>query len=299
MCLDVQERLARLFTDINLKKSNATSAGVSSKKLICSRLCFLSFLPFIFKWSSGSQNLPSELRLDVININWVITRGYPKRRATYHPDSWVWNHRNLLAVRVLQTATLHCHPEQQWNGCTLLRVCPSHLVRVESILSSLKWVELALFPLPLKMKKERTNQKTKDEHQKEDQIWIFLHGWPLCFPTPLMNDLDVQEILPLKFVPIPHSLKYGVIKRKDNDQSVMQESEGNWQGGVARKGDRGKNEYRNGNKKDQNDCCLKILQRWTFHPQTLMHCADVLMKEHPLSLPPMSISIVLCYEDQR
>jgi len=76
-----------------------------------------------------------------------------------------------------------------------------------------------------------------------------------------MNDLDVQEILPLKFVPIPHSLKYGVIKRKDNDQSVMQESEGNWQGGVARKGDRGKNEYRNGNKKDQNDCCLKILQR--------------------------------------
>ena len=129
---------------------------------------------------------------------------YPKRRATYHPDSWVWNHRSLATVRVLQTTTPHYHPEQQWNGCTLLWVCPSHLVPVESILSSLSIEISQEFKSTLN---RGYYQRTKDEHQREDQIWIFLHGWPLCFPTPLMNDLDVQEILPSTAFPIPHSLK--------------------------------------------------------------------------------------------
>jgi len=113
--------------------------------------------------------------------------------------------RSLPTIRVLQTATPHYHLGRQWNGCTLLWVCPSHLVPVESILSSLKLRSKVISALAFK--KRGYYQRTKDEHQREDQIWIFLHEWPLCFPTPLMNDLDVQEILPMTFVPIPHSLK--------------------------------------------------------------------------------------------
>jgi len=67
-----------------------------------------------------------------------------------------------------------------------------------------------------------------------------------------MNDLDVQEILPMRVFPIPHSLKCGEMRvnRMMKKQQAM----------LARGGSE-ENNNRNGNKKDQNDCCLKIHQR--------------------------------------